>query len=344
MNMSIIPADRQLSTENRDQWIDRQSRRQVLKKLSAITRGKLVIRENEQTWEFGKADQSQGDLLVFIEIHHSGFWPEIALGGTNGAGESYINGLWSCSDLVSLTRLMLQNRDVLDGMDTKFTRLKQPLQRFLHVFRRNTKAGSRRNISAHYDVGNRFFSLFLDRTMMYSSAIFAHDGQGLYEASVNKLDHVCKQLELSPQDHLLEIGTGWGGLAIHAAKNYGCRVTTTTLSKEQYEWACQAVEKAGVQDKVTLLMKDYRELEGSFDKLVSIEMIEAIGHQYMDTYFRQCRQLLRPGGKMLIQAITIKDQYYHQAIKEAGFYQNLYISRRFSTINHRPQCFHDARQ
>ena len=168
-------------------------------------------------------------------------------------------------------------------------------------------------------MGNRFFSLFLDPTMMYSSAIFAHSGQTLHQASVNKLDHVCTQLELGPDDHLLEIGTGWGGMAIHAAKNYGCRVTTTTLSREQYEWASIAVEEAGLQDKVTLLMKDYRELEGTYSKLVSIEMIEAIGHQYMDTYFKQCRKLLEPGGKMLIQAITIKDQLYRRALKDADF-------------------------
>jgi len=178
---------------------------------------------------------------------------------------------------------------------------------------------SRDNISAHYDLGNDFFSLFLDPTMMYSSAIFEDVDRGLDEAAVAKLDEICHQLELSPGDHLLEIGTGWGGMAIHAAKHYGCRVTTTTISQEQYDYACAAVKREGVADRVTLLLQDYRSLEGQYDKLVSIEMIEAVGHEFYREYFQRCSALLKPTGKMVIQAITMADQRYEQARDSVDF-------------------------
>jgi cyclopropane-fatty-acyl-phospholipid synthase len=188
-----------------------------------------------------------------------------------------------------------------------------------HRFNRNTHDGSRKNISAHYDLGNDFFRLFLDPTMMYSSALFAGQRATLEDASIAKLDEICRQLELEADDHLLEIGTGWGGMAIHAARNYGCRVTTTTISREQFEHATAMVAEAGLQDRVTVLCEDYRHLEGRYDKLVSIEMIEAVGHQFYSNYFSCCSQLLKPGGKMVIQAITMSDQRYLQARDNVDF-------------------------
>ena len=230
-----------------------------------------------------------------------------------------MKGSWSCSDLLGLVRIFLRNRDVLDSMDYGFTRLKAPVHKLLHLLNRNTRAGSKKNISAHYDIGNDLFKLFLDETMMYSSAYYADPDMTLHQAAVAKLDLVCKKLDLQPQDHLLEIGTGWGGLAVHAATQYGCKVTTTTISDEQYRLALQKVSKYGLDDKITVLKQDYRDLDGQYDKLVSIEMIEAIGHQYMNTYFEKCCSLLKPDGIMLIQAITIKDQLYKSALKDVDF-------------------------
>ena len=190
-----------------------------------------------------------------------------------------------------------------------------------HWISRNTREGSRKNIAAHYDLSNSLFKLFLDPTMMYSSAVFEDESQSLESASIAKLDRICQSLSLRPTDHLVEIGTGWGGMALHAAKNYGCHVTTTTISKEQHAMASQRIQEAGLQDRVTLLMTDYRDLAGQYDKLVSVEMIEAVGDEYLPTYFSTCDRLLKPGGKMLIQAITMPDQRYATYLKSVDFIQ-----------------------
>ena len=204
-------------------------------------------------------------------------------------------------------------------MDGSLSRLKLPLHKILHWFNRNTRQGSRRNIEAHYDLGNELFEQFLDPSMMYSSAYYQTPTMPLETAAIAKLDRICLKLDLTPEDHVLEIGTGWGGFAIHAASHYGCRVTTTTISRQQYELACQRVTQAGLQDRVTVLLDDYRDLQGQFDKLVSIEMIEAVGHQYLSTYFSKCSRLLKPNGMMLLQAITIADQQYNSALREVDF-------------------------
>jgi cyclopropane-fatty-acyl-phospholipid synthase len=205
------------------------------------------------------------------------------------------------------------------GMDTGAAVFTRPIQKLFHWFNRNTRNGSKRNISAHYDLGNEFYGLWLDERMMYSSAVFERPDMSLDAAAVAKLDRICRKLRLSPQDHLLEIGTGWGGFAIHAARHYGCRVTTTTISEQQFDYAKAAIVQAGLQDRITLLRSDYRDLDGQFDKLVSIEMVEAVGHEYHDTYFQKCCDLLKPDGQMLLQAITIADQYYEQAKKSVDF-------------------------
>jgi cyclopropane-fatty-acyl-phospholipid synthase len=245
----------------------------------------------------------------------------VAFGGSIGAGEAYMRSAWRCDDLVSLVRILLRNRNVLDEMEGGTANLTKPLQKIFHRLNRNTRGGAKRNISAHYDVGNDFFALWLDESMMYSSAIFTDETQSLAGAQRHRLDVICRKLELGPDDHVIEIGTGWGGFAIHAVQNYGCRVTTTTISREQYEFAAQRIREAGLQDHIELLLEDYRDLEGRYDKLVSIEMIEAIGSEQYDSYFSQCSELLKPGGRMLIQAITIADQQYAYAQKNVDFIQ-----------------------
>jgi cyclopropane-fatty-acyl-phospholipid synthase len=232
-----------------------------------------------------------------------------------------MSGYWSCDDLTAVIRVLVNNLHVVDGMEGGLARLGAPLRRALHWAARNSRRGSRRNIAAHYDLGNDFFRLFLDPTMMYSAACFDRPGMTLEEASTAKLDRICRRLSLQPGDHLLEIGTGWGAMALHAAGRYGCHVTTTTISQQQYELARERIDAAGLADRITLLRDDYRDLKGQYDKLVSIEMIEAVGYQYYDTYFRQCSDLLKPGGRMLLQAITIADQRYEGARKAVDFIQ-----------------------
>jgi cyclopropane-fatty-acyl-phospholipid synthase len=243
----------------------------------------------------------------------------VAFAGTVGAGEAFINGLWECDDLTGLVRLFVVNRRLMNDVDSGWSRLSAPFLKMAHWLNRNDKSGSRRNIAAHYDLGNDFFGLFLDETMAYSCGIFERPTATLAEASRAKFDAALSKLALGPGRHLLEIGTGWGGLAIHAAKYYGCRVTTTTISREQYEFARERVERAGLGDRVTLLLEDYRDLTGRYDAVVSIEMIEAVGHQFLDTYFRKCADLLDPAGAMLLQAITIRDQFYGQALRSVDF-------------------------
>jgi len=318
MKSSINPLDQVENEQKSYFWLDRMARSLVKAQLSKIEFGEIVIREQGTETYFGEATD-EFPVRVHLEVLHSSVWSDVAFGGSSGSGEAYIKGSWHCNNLLGLVRIFLRNREVLEQMDNSFTRLKGPIHRILHWLSRNTRSGSRRNISAHYDLGNDLFELFLDPTMMYSCAYYKTPDMSLDDAAVAKLDRICQKLELSPQDHLLEIGTGWGGFAIHAAKNYGCHVTTTTISQEQYELARQRVVKEGLQDRITLLTNDYRDLEGQYDKLVSIEMIEAIGHQYLDTYFEKCSSLLKPNGMMLLQAITIADQRYESALRDVDY-------------------------
>ena len=318
MNRSIIPLPSNLIREDSGGRLTRLARKLVHDQLSKIKTGEIVFRENHNEYYFGKVTDDF-PVRVYIDVNHPSIYTDVAFGGSAGSGEAYMKGSWSCSDLLGLVRIFLRNREVLDTMDYGFTRLKAPIHKLLHLLNRNTRAGSRKNISAHYDIGNDLFKLFLDETMMYSSAYYENADMGLGEAAVAKLDLVCKKLDVQPQDHLLEIGTGWGGLAVHAARNYGCKVTTTTISDEQYQLASQRIKDEGLDDRVTVLKQDYRDLSGQYDKLVSIEMIEAIGHQYMNTYFEKCCSLLKIDGIMLIQAITIKDQFYKSALKDVDF-------------------------
>ncbi|MDX2418476.1 MAG: cyclopropane-fatty-acyl-phospholipid synthase family protein [Xanthomonadales bacterium] len=320
MKSVSLASEGHLTTKPRPGVLDNFARRVVLQQMACLENGNLQLVEGAQSITIGEV-AAQAELHARIEVMDPSFYSDIAFGGSVGAGEAYMRGSWQCDDLVSLVRILLRNRQVLDNMETGTAWLTRSMQRVFHWINRNTRSGARRNISAHYDLGNDFFALWLDETMMYSSAMFEHEDQSLADAQQHRLDVVCKKLSLRPDDHIIEIGTGWGGFAIHAAQKYGCRVTTTTISKQQYEMASRRVRQAGLQDRVELLLEDYRDLEGGYDKLVSIEMIEAIGSDQYDTYFGQCSRLLKPGGRMLIQAITIDDDQYTYAQKNVDFIQ-----------------------
>lgn len=319
--MSVTSIDEvKPKVELKSSLFDGFAKKVLLKALAQLKQGRLVLEDQGEVFEFGEpADSAQ--VVAHISVHHPSIYRALMFKGSIGAGEAYMLGAWSSPNLVNVIRLFTINIDMLNDMDSQSSIGHKISSKLFHLMNANTLSGSKKNISAHYDLGNNFFSLFLDPTMMYSSAIFPHDEASLEEASLYKLDSICQKLQLTADDHLVEIGTGWGGLAIHAAKNYGCRVTTTTISKEQYAFACEAVKREGLEDKITLLLEDYRDLTGKYDKLVSIEMIEAVGHEYYESYFEKCSSLLKPEGLMLIQAITIADQRYEYAKKSVDFIQ-----------------------
>ena len=293
-------------------------RRGVLRQLGQLKNGHLVVIENGERLMFG---DSGAGLVGEVQIHDTSVWGMIASNGSIGAGEAFIHGYWSSPDLTKVIRVLVSNMDVLDAMEGGLARLGRPLIRGLHWVNRNTRKGSQKNIAAHYDLGNEMFEQFLDPTMMYSAAQFLTADDTLEQAQLNKLQRICQKLDLKPEDHLLEIGTGWGSMALYAAQHYGCKVTTTTLSKEQFDYTKNRVVALGLQDQVTLLLEDYRDLTGQYDKLVSIEMIEAVGHHFLPSYFKQCSHLLKPHGLMLLQAITIREQRYEQAKSSVDFIQ-----------------------
>jgi cyclopropane-fatty-acyl-phospholipid synthase len=300
--------------------IDRWCRSLLIAKLEKLEVGEIQLIDSNGSHSFGCPDKTN-PLTVTLNVTDQRFYSDIAFGGTVAAGEAYMQGYWSCSNLTDLIRIMIGNRHILDQMEANLSLFKNAFLRVAHWLNRNSQAGSRRNIEAHYDLGNEMFELFLDPTMMYSCAYYPDEKTSLEQASLAKLQRICDKLQLNESDHVIEIGTGWGGFALYAAANYGCKVTTTTISQQQHDWAKQRIIEAGLEDKITLLMEDYRDLQGTYDKLVSIEMIEAVGHQYLDTYFAKCSSLLKPEGIMLIQSITIADQQYDQAIKSVDFIQ-----------------------
>lgn len=302
----------------------RLGRRLLLKQLAGFSRGELrVVEPSGAEFRFGRRS-AECDLACTLYIDHPQTYADAAFGGTVGAGEAYIRGLWRCDDLTALVRIFVANREQMNAMDSKWSLVSRPLLKLFHWANRNSRSGSARNIAAHYDLGNDLYELMLDETMAYSCAIFPRPGASLAVASTAKFEAVCRKLDLKPTDHVLEIGSGWGGFAIHAVERYNCRVTTTTISRAQYEYAVRKIAARGLTDRITVLLKDYRDLgdlEGQFDKLVSIEMIEAVGAKYLDGYFAHCARLVKPEGAMLLQAITIQDQYYERALKSVDYIQ-----------------------
>ena len=285
--------------------------------LEKLAHGQLIIQEGSNTRTFG----SNSSLRAHVTINDNRAYRKILFGGSIGAGEAYIDKLWDVDNLTALVRIMVLNMSLLDRMERGLAWLNRPVDIFKHLLNSNNKRGAKRNILAHYDLGNDMYSSFLDPTMMYSSAIYPSSESNLVDAQRNKLDVICKKLGLKPTDKVVEIGSGWGGFAIHAAQNYGCHVTTTTISDAQYAEASKRIAALELTDQITLVQKDYRELTGKFDKLVSIEMIEAVGHKYLPEFFKQCERLLKPDGKMLIRAITIADQKYAQYTRSVDFIQ-----------------------
>ncbi|GAB1264987.1 class I SAM-dependent methyltransferase [Aurantivibrio infirmus] len=296
------------------------ARSAVHKVLQHLRFGKLIIEENGEVFTFGETTENF-DLVANIYVHDSVAYRDVLLEGTVGAGESYMLNQWSSPDLLKVIRIFVANMAVIERMDGNTSWFSKLSSSVIHHLNINTKRGSKRNISAHYDLGNDFFDLILDKKMMYSAAIYPDKDSDLETAANNKLEKICQKLQLKPTDHLLEIGTGWGGMAIYAAKNYGCKVTTTTISQQQFDYAKAWVEKEGLQDRIELLLEDYRDLTGTYDKLVSIEMIEAVGHKFYKSYFSQCSSLLKDDGLMVIQAITIADQRFQQAKSAVDFIQ-----------------------
>jgi cyclopropane-fatty-acyl-phospholipid synthase len=296
-------------------------RRLLLGQLADLRDGELTLVEPDGTRHRFGARTPRLDVAVTLEVLHPQLYADAAFGGTVGAGEAYIRGLWRCDDLTGLVRLFVANRGLMDGMDSGWARLSRPLHKVFHWLNRNSREGSARNIAAHYDLGNPLYELMLDPTMAYSCGIFADDHATLEQASLAKFDAVCRKLGLRQGDRVVEIGTGWSGLALHAAGKYGAKVTTTTISREQHEYAREKIARAGLGDRITLLLEDYRDLKGRFDKAMSIEMIEAVGADYLDTYLAKCSSLLEPHGAMLLQAITIQDQHYEQARRSVDYIQ-----------------------
>jgi len=302
----------------RSRALQRAARRAVLSALERLREGALLVEDPEGACAFG-APSGAFPRPIGLFVRDPAFWPALLLGGSMGGCESYVRGDWRSSDLTGLLRLILANESVLQGFDSRLGRLGESVRRVTHWLHRNSRAGSRRNIRAHYDLGNDFFALFLDPTLTYSAGIFERESSSLEEASLAKYERICRKLALGPNDHVLEIGSGWGGFALHAARTRGCRVTTTTLSPAQREVAQERVAAAGLRERITVLLEDYRELRGRFDKLVSIEMIEAVGHQYLDAFFRACADRLEPHGQMALQAILIRDDLYDAARRTVDF-------------------------
>ena len=294
------------------------AREAIFRLLSKLQVGSLTLHEGPCSHHFGSIDKPH-EPQAEVHIHSPAVYSQMLTGGSIGSGEAYMKGYWSSPDAMDVMRIFSANLVLLNKFDASQSVFVKLALKIAHRFNRNTYKGSQLNVAAHYDLGNEFFQLFLDPTMMYSSALFSDKSASLEVASETKLDELCQQLELKSDDHLLEIGTGWGGMAIHAAKNFGCRVTTTTISQEQYDFASARVREEGLEGQITLLCEDYRNLTGEYDKLVSIEMIEAVGHDFYQNYFRMCSGLLKPNGKMVIQAITMADQRYKEARDSVDF-------------------------
>ena len=300
-------------------WQHKMCRSIMLKIFSSLPQGQMVIKENGVLVDtFGNKDD---ELHAEINIHCPSVYKRLLFGGSIASGETYTEGLWTTPKLTNVIRIFARNLDMLDAWEAKMEWLALPIRKISHFANRNSTNGAKKNIAAHYDLGNKLYSHFLDNSMMYSAAIYPNAETSLATAQETKLKTICDKLQLQPHDHLVEIGTGWGGLAIFAAKHYGCHVTTTTISEEQHAYASEWIAREGLQDKITLLKKDYRLLEGQFDKLVSIEMIEAVGEKYLPTFFKKCSSLLKDQGLMVLQSITISDQRLESYSKNVDFIQ-----------------------
>jgi cyclopropane-fatty-acyl-phospholipid synthase len=317
MNTSKAIAKKSSSTSNyKESFMKSFIKKQVLKHLINLKHAQLMIQSHDEVFVFGDTD---AELQATIKLHNDNFYADVAFQGSVGAAESYIAGDWDCDDLTQLIQIFVRNRELLDGMEGGSARFKNALLKIGHFLNKNTLKGSRKNIAGHYDLGNDLFEQFLDSRMMYSSAIYLDADEKLELASERKLRIICEKLDLKASDHVLEIGTGWGGFAVYAAQNYGCKITTTTISDQQHAYTAELIKDQGLENNIKLLKRDYRKLSGQFDKVVSIEMIEAVGHQFLPTYLKKINDLLKSDGLALVQAITIEDCRYQLALKSVDF-------------------------
>ena len=301
-------------------WLDSLARRAVLGKLTQLRGGQLVLVDGSDRYRFGAAGEELAEPIV-VHVHDPRFYGDLAFGGSIGAGEAYMHGYWSTSHLVELVRLLVLNMDVLDSLEDGYARLTAPLRKVVHSIRRNTRSGSRRNIAAHYDLGNSFYGLWLDPTMSYSSALYeGQSGKSLEAAQTAKYDRILAQIDAKQGDSILEIGCGWGGFAEAAARR-GMRVTAITISREQLEYTRARLGRAGLADRVELQFRDYRDIEGKYDHIVSIEMIEAVGERYWPDYFAVLKRHVVPGGSALVQAIVIADEFFETYRQRPDFIQ-----------------------
>ena len=280
----------------------------LLKKFQGLKTGNILVYDGNDDFSFGDSGSNEKGV---VNIHSQEFYVMVGSGGALGLAEAYMAGYWSSDNVVKLFQIILRNREILLSLEKGFAKLIKPINRMIHRSRQNTLQGSKKNIVAHYDLSNEFYKLWLDPTMTYSCAFFNDESATLEDASIEKLDRICRKLNLSGNDSVLEIGTGWGSFSIHAAKKYGCKVTTTTISDAQYEYARKRIKEEGLESKITLINKDYRELDGEYDKIVSIEMIEAVGYEYIPEFFSKLSSLLKRNGFIALQGITYNDQYFH---------------------------------
>lgn len=315
--LSAAGEGQSLSGTNR--WL----KNRLMERLGGLKQGTLTIKDADGPTVLGHDDGASANLNAEIVVRSPDFYREVALGGSLSAARCFAEGQWDSPDLTRVFQLLARNSELIDGVDKGVARFSALLAWVGHRRNANNRAGSKRNIIAHYDLGNEFFALFLDPTMTYSSGVFPHAGSTLEEASIEKLDRICRKLELEPHHRVLEVGCGWGSFAIHAARNYGCHVTSTTISDEQYALARQRVAEAGLEDRISIVKQDYRDLDGQFDRLASIEMIEAVGHEFLPAYFKTCADRLKPDGRAVIQAISMPDQRYEQYLKASDFIQTM---------------------
>ncbi|MGY8782177.1 MAG: class I SAM-dependent methyltransferase [Fidelibacterota bacterium] len=282
-------------------------RNALLKKFKNLQYGYIVLIDNDKRFTFGKKSEK---LQTEVTINSQEFYVLLGSGGVLGVSEAFMAGYWNSTNLVVLLQIVLKNKRLMDSLDSGFARLIQPINKQIHKRHQNTLTGSKNNILAHYDLSNDFYKLWLDPTMTYSCGYFNKKNSTLESASIEKIDRICRKLHLSSSDTLLEIGTGWGSFSAHAAKNYGCKITTTTISDAQFQYAEKLFKKEGLESQINLVNIDYRNLEGQYDKIVSIEMIEAVGYQYIPEYFKKVSSLLKPDGLLAIQGITYNDQNF----------------------------------
>ena len=307
-----------LNCEQSTNWLTNIYKKLVTKAFSSIETGQVVLIEGNERTVFGDPSSV---LKATIIVNDKAMYKAFALSGSVGAGEAYILGHWSCDNLTSFIEIFAINEKQLDEFEKKFAFFSNIAHRFNHIKNKNSESGSKKNIVAHYDLGNDLYESFLSKEMLYSSAVYPTKEATLEEAQQYKLKRICEQVELQKNDSVIEIGTGWGAFAIYAATHYDCHVTTTTISDEQHDYVANKISELGLTNKITLLKLDYRQLRGKYDKLVSIEMIEAVGHEYLPSFFTQCGELLKDDGAMLIQAITIGDQRYKHYLKNSDFIQ-----------------------